>query len=108
MKRHSRPPLQVHTPEVHASEVAESHALPQAPQLLSSLEVFLQRPPQHCSLPAQVRPHAPQLPTPSSETHAPPQQPRPPDVPHVVPLPHRHTPPMHVSPVGQPPGHVAA
>ena len=103
--RHSGPPLHVHEPASQPSAVAESQRLPQVPQLLRSLVVSTQVPLQHCSRPPQVRPQAPQFATLSRLAHDPPQHARP--APQVAPAPQRQTPPMHVSPAGQPPGHVA-
>jgi hypothetical protein len=51
-----------------------SHDLPQPPQLLRLVWVLTQLPLQHCSEPPQVRPHAPQFDTVSSEVQLPPQQ----------------------------------
>jgi hypothetical protein len=66
---------------------------------LSKFErVLMHTPEQQLSVPAQVRPHAPQLPTLDDvSTHDPPQQTWVPV--HAAPAPQRHAPAAHVSPV---------
>lgn len=102
---HSEPPPHVQLPPEQPSATMLSHAFPQPPQLLGLLEVLMQLPLQHCSLPAHTRPQAPQFATESSVVQVPLQHARPP--PQVAPVPQRQVPPMHVSPAGQPPGQVA-
>lgn len=74
---HSGPPPHVQLPPVHPSDVPESQLRPQAPQLLSSLDVLMHVPLQHDCAPEQVRPHAPQFATVSSVTQVPLQHIRP-------------------------------
>lgn len=77
-----------------------SHSLPHPPQLFGSFWVSTQLPAQHCWVPEQVRPHAPQFATVSRRTHEA-EGPEPQhDVPTVQPppLPHWQVPPTQVSP----------
>lgn len=60
---HAGPPSHVQFPAVQPLATSESHALPQLPQWLVLVCVFTHDPVQQLSLPAQVRPHAPQFPT---------------------------------------------
>lgn len=100
--KHSPPPPHVQSPPVQPSAVLESHARPQAPQLLSSVCVFRHVPEQHCSEPEHTRPHAPQFATVSVRVQVPPQQLSPElQARAPAPVPHRHWSPMHVVPAGQ-------
>ncbi len=93
-------PSQVQLPLVQPLATPESHACPHAPQLFTSLPVLMQFAVQHCWLPLQVRPHAPQLPTLVwMSTHSPPQQRKP--AAQGPPEPQWQAPPVQLSPTLQ-------